>query len=76
MEKSPNPEVRRLIGLEGALGESLGLTNDWVVRIVKHVGNFGEVYDRNLGEGSRLGIERGLNRLWSKGGILYAPPIR
>ena len=76
MQKSPNPEIRRLIGLEGALGESLGLTNDWVVRIVKHVGNFGEVYDRNLGAGSRLGIERGLNRLWSKGGILYAPPIR
>ena len=76
MQKSPNPEIRRLLGVEGALGESLSLTNDWVVRIVKHVGNFGEVYDRNLGAGSRLGIERGLNRLWSKGGIVYAPPIR
>jgi general L-amino acid transport system substrate-binding protein len=74
--KSNQPEIRRLVGTEGAYGEQLGLTKDWVVRIVKHVGNYGEVFERNLGTGSKLGISRGLNRLWTKGGIQYAPPIR
>jgi general L-amino acid transport system substrate-binding protein len=74
--KSPQPEIKRLVGAEGNYGEQLGLTKDWVVRIVKQVGNYGEVYDRNVGTGSRLGISRGLNRLWTKGGIQYAPPIR
>ncbi len=74
--KSPQPEIKRLLGTEGAYGEQLGLTKDWVVRIVKQVGNYGEVYDRNLGTGSKLGISRGLNRLWTKGGIQYAPPVR
>jgi general L-amino acid transport system substrate-binding protein len=74
--KSANPEVKRLLGTEGNFGEQLGLTRDWVVRIVRHVGNYGESYDRNVGAGSKLGIERGLNRLWNKGGIQYAPPIR
>ena len=74
--KSPQPEIRRLLGTEAAFGEQLGLTKDWVVRIVKQVGNYGESYDRNVGSGSRLAISRGLNRLWTKGGIQYAPPIR
>jgi general L-amino acid transport system substrate-binding protein len=74
--KSPNPEIKRLLGAEGNFGEQLGLTRDWVVRIVKQVGNYGESFDRNVGAGSRLGIERGLNRLWNKGGIQYAPPVR
>jgi len=74
--KSPQPEIKRLLGAEGNYGEQLGLTKDWVVRIVKQVGNYGEVYDRNVGTGSKLGISRGLNRLWTKGGIQYAPPIR
>jgi general L-amino acid transport system substrate-binding protein len=74
--KSPQPEIKRLVGTEGAYGEQLGVTKDWVVRIVKLVGNYGEVYDRNVGSGSKLGISRGLNRLWTKGGIQYAPPIR
>jgi general L-amino acid transport system substrate-binding protein len=74
--KSDQPEIRRLLGLEGAYGEQLGLTKDWVVRIVKHVGNYGETFERNVGSGSKLGISRGLNRLWTKGGIQYAPPIR
>jgi general L-amino acid transport system substrate-binding protein len=76
MAKSSNPEVKRLLGTEGNFGEQLGLTKDWVARIVKHVGNYGESFDRNVGAGSKLGIERGLNRLWNKGGIQYAPPIR
>jgi general L-amino acid transport system substrate-binding protein len=74
--KSTQPEVRRLLGLEGNFGEQLGLTKDWVVRIMKLVGNYGEVFERNLGPSSRLGIARGLNRLWTKGGIQYAPPVR
>ena len=74
--KSNQPEIRRLLGVEGNFGEQLGLSKDWVVRIVRQVGNYGEVYDRNVGAGSRLAISRGLNRLWTKGGIQYAPPIR
>jgi general L-amino acid transport system substrate-binding protein len=76
MKKSSSPEVRRVLGVEGSLGEGLGLPNDWVVRIVSKVGNYGEVFERNLGSGSKLQIQRGVNRLWSKGGIQYAPPIR
>jgi len=74
--KSNLPEIKRLVGTENAFGEQLGLTKDWVVRIVKHVGNYGETFERNVGTGSKLGISRGLNRLWTKGGIQYAPPIR
>ncbi len=58
------------------LANSSALTKDWVIRIVKAVGNYGEVFDRNVGAGSKLGIARGLNQLWNKGGIQYAPPIR
>ena len=74
--KSNQPEIRRLLGVEGNFGEQLGLTKDWAVRIVKQVGNYGEVFDRNVGAGSKLGISRGINRLWTKGGIQYAPPVR
>ena len=76
MLNSPNPEIKRLLGTEGNYGEQLGLTKDWVVRIIKHVGNYGESFERNVGEGSPLKIARGLNRLWTKGGIQYAPPVR
>jgi general L-amino acid transport system substrate-binding protein len=76
MAKSTNPDIRRLLGTEGKHGEALGLTNDWAYRIVKHVGNYGESFERNIGSGSRLRIDRGLNNLWSKGGLQYAPPIR
>jgi general L-amino acid transport system substrate-binding protein len=74
--KSDKPDVRRLVGTEGNYGEQLGVSRDWVVRIVRQVGNYGEVFDRNVGAGSRLGIARGLNNLWTKGGLQYAPPIR
>ncbi|HEU5272777.1 MAG TPA: amino acid ABC transporter substrate-binding protein [Xanthobacteraceae bacterium] len=74
--KSDNPEIKRLLGTEGNYGEQLGLTKDWVRRIVKNVGNYGEVFDRNVGQGSPLKITRGLNALWTKGGLQYAPPIR
>jgi general L-amino acid transport system substrate-binding protein len=74
--KSTNPEVKRFVGTEGNYGEQLGLTKDWAVRIIKLVGNYGESFERNVGTGSPLKIDRGLNRLWTKGGIQYAPPIR
>jgi general L-amino acid transport system substrate-binding protein len=74
--KSDNPEIKRLLGTEDNFGERLGLTKDWVHRIVKQVGNYGEVFDRNVGQSSPLKIARGLNALWTKGGIQYAPPIR
>jgi general L-amino acid transport system substrate-binding protein len=74
--KSKKPDVMRLVGTEGAYGEALGLTRDWAVRIIRHVGNYGEIYERNVGSGSKLKIPRGLNQLWSAGGIQYAPPIR
>ncbi len=76
MLKSDNPEIKRLLGSEGKFGEGMGLTNDWVYRIVKHVGNYGESFERNIGEGSPLKIKRGLNALWNKGGLQYAPPVR
>jgi len=76
MAKSDKPELKRAFGTDGNLGEQLGVTKDWVIRIVKGVGNYGEVFDRNVGAGSKLGIARGLNQLWTKGGIQYAPPIR
>jgi general L-amino acid transport system substrate-binding protein len=68
--------VRRLVGNDGSYGEQLGLTKDWVVRIVKLVGNYSDVFERNVGTQSKLAIPRGLNSLWSNGGIQYAPPIR
>ena len=74
--KSDNPSIRRLLGVEGSYGEGLGLTNDWAYRIIKHVGNYGEIFERNVGQGSPIKIARGLNALWNKGGLQYAPPIR
>jgi general L-amino acid transport system substrate-binding protein len=76
MMKSANPEIKRLLGVEGKFGEAIGLTNDWAYRIIKHVGNYGEVFEKNVGQGSRLKIARGVNALWNKGGLQYAPPIR
>ncbi len=73
---SDKPDVRRFVGTEGNLGEQLGLTKDWAVRIVKLVGNYGEIFEKDVGSGSKLNIARGLNNLWNKGGIQYAPPIR
>jgi general L-amino acid transport system substrate-binding protein len=76
MVKSTNPDVKRFVGTEGNYGEQLGLPKDWAVQIIKAVGNYGEVFDRNVGANSPLKIERGLNKLWNKGGIQYAPPVR
>ncbi len=76
MLKSPNPNVRRLLGVEGDYGQGLDLTNDWAYRMIKAVGNYGEIFERNVGMGSPIKIKRGLNALWTKGGLQYAPPIR
>jgi len=76
MVKSTNPDIKRFVGTEGNYGEQLGLPKDWAVNIIKQVGNYGEVFDRNVGAGSPLKIDRGLNKLWNKGGIQYAPPVR
>lgn len=75
-EKSKDPDIKRFLGKEGNLGEGLGLTNDFALRIVKHVGNYGEVYNRYLGAGTPLNLPRGQNNLWNKGGLLYSPPFR
>ena len=78
MMKSENPEIKRILGQEAdtKIGTDLGLTNDWVVRVIKHVGNYGESFERNVGAGSPLKISRGLNAAWNKGGLQYSPPIR
>ncbi|AYC31912.1 amino acid ABC transporter substrate-binding protein [Pseudomonas cavernae] len=71
-----NPDIARLLGSEGEFGKDLKLPKDWAVQIVKQVGNYSEVFDRNVGAGSDLKIQRGLNALWNKGGLQYAPPVR
>jgi general L-amino acid transport system substrate-binding protein len=76
MMKSDNPDIKRLLGTEGNYGEQLGLSKDWAYKIIKLVGNYGESFERNVGQGSPLKIARGLNALWTKGGLQYAPPIR
>jgi general L-amino acid transport system substrate-binding protein len=73
---STKPDVRRLLGVEGNYGEEIGLTKDWAARVVRRVGNYGEVFERNVGTKTPLGIPRGINQLWNAGGIMYAPPIR
>jgi general L-amino acid transport system substrate-binding protein len=75
-KKSDNPDIKRLLGTEGKYGEALGLSDDWAYRIIKQVGNYGEVFERNVGQGSPLKIARGLNALWNKGGLQFAPSIR
>jgi general L-amino acid transport system substrate-binding protein len=76
MLKSTNPEIKRLLGVEGKFGEGLGLSNDWAYRVIRHVGNYGESFERNVGMGSKLQLKRGLNDLASRGGLQYPHPIR
>jgi len=74
--KSKKPDVRRLLGGEGSFGADLGLDAEWAARAIKAVGNYGEIFNRNLGKGTPLAIERGINAQWNAGGLLYAPPVR
>jgi len=76
MKASDNPEIQRLLGASGDLGQHLGLSADWVFNIIKGVGNYGEMFERNVGPNTPLGLPRGMNELWNKGGIMYAPPVR
>ena len=76
MMGSDNPAVKRLLGAEGEFGAALGLGNDWAANAIKAVGNYGEIFERNVGPDTDLGIARGVNALWSKGGLMYGPPIR
>jgi len=76
MKNSNNPEIRRLLGTEGDLGAMIGLDNEWAARAIAAVGNYAESYDRNIGPNTPLGLARGVNALWNKGGILYSPPFR
>jgi general L-amino acid transport system substrate-binding protein len=76
MTGSDNPSIKRMLGSEGDFGAPIGLEADWAVKVIKAVGNYGEIFDRNVGPDTPLGIARGVNALWSKGGLMYAPPIR
>ncbi len=76
MKDSTNPSIKRLLGGSGGTGQGFGLGDDWAYKVIKQLGNYGEIFERNLGEGSPLKIERGLNALWNHGGIQYAPPFR
>jgi general L-amino acid transport system substrate-binding protein len=76
MANSTDPGVRRLLGVEGDYGKAIGLENGWAANAIKAVGNYGEIFDRNVGPDTNLKIGRGINALWNKGGIQYAPPVR
>ena len=76
MKKSEDPEILRLLGVEGSQGKELGLSTDWAYNIIKSVGNYGEIFERNIGMKTPIGLERGLNALWINGGLQYSPPFR
>ncbi len=76
MLASENPSVKRLLGVEGDFGTPLGLDKDWAYKIIKALGNYGEMFERNVGPDTTMGLDRGLNALWTQGGLQYAPPIR
>ncbi|MEO0516491.1 MAG: amino acid ABC transporter substrate-binding protein, partial [Cyanobacteria bacterium P01_A01_bin.116] len=71
-----DPNILRFVGNEGTLGSDMGLPNDFALRAIKNVGNYGEVFERNLGQDSQFALERGQNALWSDGGLMYSPPFR
>ncbi|MEL6382562.1 MAG: amino acid ABC transporter substrate-binding protein [Cyanobacteria bacterium J06626_18] len=73
---SEDPNILRFVGAEGTLGSDMGLPNDFMLRAIKHVGNYGEIFERNLGQESQFELERGQNALWTEGGLMYAPPFR
>lgn len=73
---SENPVVQRLLGVSGEMGQLLGLDNEWAYRVIKQVGNYGEIYERHIGPDTPIGLDRGMNDLWTRGGLMYAMPIR
>ncbi|MEI7609347.1 MAG: amino acid ABC transporter substrate-binding protein, partial [Rhodospirillaceae bacterium] len=74
--KSPDPSIQRLLGVTAGFGTALGVSETWAYSVIKQVGNYGEIFERNVGAGSRLKLERGLNALWTNGGLQYSPPLR
>lgn len=76
MKASKNPAIRRLLGLDGTFGANMGIRADWALQIIKQVGNYGEIFERNVGINTPLAIKRGVNAQWKDGGLQYAPPIR
>jgi len=76
LKNSKHPEIKRLLGVEGSLGSKLGLADDWAANVIRAIGNYSEVFERHIGVKTPIGLERGLNALWNKGGILYAAPFR
>jgi general L-amino acid transport system substrate-binding protein len=76
MLKSSDPRVKRFLGVTPGLGKDLGLDNKWAYNIIKAVGNYGEIFERNVGVNTPLGLKRGLNALWTKGGLMYSAPFR
>ena len=76
MKSANNPEILRMLGVEGSQGEELGLSKDWAYQIIKQIGNYGEIFERNIGTNTPIGLERGLNDLWTRGGLQYSPPFR
>ena len=76
MLKSKAPDIRYLLGVDGKTGEMLGLPKDWAYQIIKNVGNYGEIFERNVGVNTPLKLQRGYNQLWTKGGLMYGLPVR
>jgi len=76
MKTANDPEIKRLLGTEGNLGAELGLSKDWAYQVIKQVGNYGEIFERNIGTNTDIGLARGLNDLWTRGGLQYSPPFR
>jgi len=76
MKSSGGPEIQRLLGVTEDHGQHMGLSPDWAYNVIKSVGNYGEMFERNVGPNTPLGLPRGMNQLWNKGGIMYAPPVR
>jgi general L-amino acid transport system substrate-binding protein len=76
MLKSRDPVIKRMLGVTPGMGKALHLDEKWAYNIIKQVGNYGEVFDRNVGKDSPLKLDRGLNALWTKGGLMYGMPIR
>jgi general L-amino acid transport system substrate-binding protein len=76
MLKSDDPDIKRMLGVTPGSGKSLGIDEKWVYNEIKLVGNYGEIFERNVGQGSPLKLARGLNNLWTKGGLIYGMPIR
>ena len=76
MKYSKDPEILRLLCVERSQGEQLGLDKDWAYNIIKTIGNYGEIFERNIGVNTPIGLSRGLNALWTNGGLQYSPPFR